>query len=191
MEQTEGKNASNVPVTVIVSRKIKSGHEDEFEDWVKGVSAEAAKFEGHEGVSVTRPSDDNGDEYVLIFRFDSYPHLKVWEDSSVRHDWLEKVKPISQGQAHVEKVTGLEYWFQLPGNAGKAPPPAYKMVVATVLGIYPTTLIVNMTVGRLLADLSLYVRALILAVITVTLMTYMVMPLVTRLLARWLFANRK
>jgi antibiotic biosynthesis monooxygenase (ABM) superfamily enzyme len=191
MEQTEEKTASNVPVTVIVSRKVKAGREEDFETWVKGISEAAAKFPGHEGVTVTRPSKDNQEEYVLIFRFDSYPHLKVWEDSDIRKDWLEKVKLMSQGEAHVEKVTGLEYWFQLPGNAAKVPPPPYKMVVATIIGIYPTTLAVNMLIGPRFVAIPLYPRVLILVIITVSLMTYVVMPLVTRFLARWLFANRK
>ncbi len=91
-----------------------------------------------------------------------------------------------EGDAHVEKATGLEYWFHDPGCAYASPPPRWKQAVLTEVGLYPTVLFVAYTVGLLIEPWSQPVRALISTVLSVTLMTWVVMPNVSRVFRRWL-----
>lgn len=178
------------PVTVVICRKIRPGKEAEFEDWLHGVCQEALRFPGHMGVNVIRPSEAGSREYVLIFRFDSYAHLAGWESSEVRAAWLARVEPLTEGAARRQVLTGMEHWFTLPGAPRALPPPRHKMAMVTWLAIFPLVFVIGPAINDIAAVAPALVRTMLTAAILVTLMTYVVMPLMTRLFARWLFAGR-
>lgn len=175
------------PVTVCVSVKVKQGRERGFETWVEGVGRAASQFAGHQGLNILRPPGSTAPDYVYIFRFDTYAHLKVWEDSKVRRDWVERLAALTEGEAKKQVITGLEYWFTLPNAPATPPPPCYKMVIVTLLAIYPLSTVLPPVLSPFLGFLPMLVRGLIISALLVLLMTYIVMPLLTRLFARWLF----
>ena len=85
----------------------------------------------------------------------------------------------------METATGLEYWFRDPGMPDVAPP-VWKQALLTWVGLYPTVLAIGYTVGLLVASWSLPVRSLVTTPLTVALMTWVVMPPVTRMFRGWL-----
>ena len=58
------------PVTAVASRRVKSGKEREFEEWVSGILGAAEEFPGYLGSNVIRPRDDDDDEFQIVFKFD-------------------------------------------------------------------------------------------------------------------------
>lgn len=155
---------------------------------MRGISRAAMAFDGHMGVEIIRPADHVHPEYVTIFRFDSYGNLKRWQNSKERHLWLEKLAPLAAAEAHQKVVTGLEYWFTPSQIAAPARPAPYKQMTITWLAIYPLVTLLIFLLTPLMAGMPLFVRTFVLTVILVLLMTYLVMPRMTRLFARWLFA---
>jgi uncharacterized protein len=185
------------PVTVIVTRKAKKGKIKEFEEWMDGIIHEAMKFEGHMGVNIIRPSDLTNPEYVIIFRFSSYKNLKQWEKSEKRKEWLKKSRGITEGEPVIKMQTGLEFWFTPSSrqssnsdNGPGTPPPRYKMAIVTggIIFIMINTLLP--LIRQLTIDLHFLLSTLVAIVIMVPLMTYVVMPFVTRLLRSWLSKER-
>src|SRR5262245_59483199 len=73
--------------------------------------------------------------------------------------------------------------------APRAHPPRWKMVVVTLLAIYPLISLVQLLLVPLLEDLPSPVRTLVTSVLLVCLMTYLVMPLMTHLFSGWLSGN--
>src|SRR5262249_39108100 len=126
-------------------------------------------------------------EYVYIFRFDTYAHLRQWEDSPERQMWVERAQALTEGNPRKQVTTGLEYWFTLPG-APNAPPRA-KMAAVTVLAIYPLSLAVPAALAPALSVIPAIGRGLLVSVLLVLLMTYVVMPRMTRLFAGWLYPS--
>ena len=41
-----------------------------------------------------RPADHAHSEYVVVFKFDSYDHLRAWTESAERKTWLDAVAPL-------------------------------------------------------------------------------------------------
>ena len=183
-------NLEEGPVTVIISRRVKPGRVQEFEEWTSGILRQVSKFKGYYGVNIIPPSDPGNLEYVVIFRFNSYKNLKRWEDSPIRSEWLERVRDLTEGESNVRKLTGLEYWFRLPNKPLTIPPPRYKMVIVTFIALFPTILLVSLVLNPLLGTLPELLRLAIAIIVTMILMTYWIMPLVTRLLAFWLYDNK-
>ena len=186
------------PVTVIVKRIAKKDKINEFEEWLSGISKEVSKQEGSMGIDIIRPTTDNEEsksEYVIIFRFNNYDNLAKWEKSSIRNEWLKKGRELVEADPNVQKITGLEFWFT-PYFKQKtspliplSPPPRYKMVIVTipVISILLLTLVPQIHVLTEMLLIPYAIRLVIAITITVLLMTYLIMPLLTKLLRPWLF----
>ena len=172
------------PLTVVVTWKIKPGCEKDFEVWHRGISAAAFDFPGHLGISVLRPTKPSG-EYVVIFHFDTYEHLHTWQESEVRKEWLKRAALFQADEPSYRMESGLEFWFTPP--AGEQHPPRWKMSLVAMLAIYPLVNVLGIVFGPLLNGLSPWVAGLVITPVTILLMTYLVMPFLTRVFARWLF----
>lgn len=177
------------PVTVSVSRKVLPGHEKDYEDWIAGISRDASKFTGHLGLSVLRPSRATQGEYVLIYRFDSYEHGRAWEESDTRKAWIDRLDGIVEGEPTYKKVTGLEFWFDLPSVPAAASPSPHKMALTLIVVVFALIYPLQLTIGAWLSGAPLWLKVLAIVVLQVLLMTYVVMPRVTRLLKPWLFGS--
>lgn len=184
------------PVTVIVTRKAKKGKINEFEEWMDGVIHEAMKFEGHMGVNIIRPTDPSNPEYVVIFRFNTYENLTKWEKSEIRKEWLKKSIDVTEGEPVVQKQTGLEFWFTPRSGNGSSnasaamQPPRYKMAIVVTGIIFVLVSVLLPQVRQATLGLPLLLSTLVGVVIMVLLMTYVIMPSVTRLLRPWLSKKR-
>lgn len=185
LEAMDLQQESSESVTVSIARLIKSGRESDYEEWVKGITAEALKFQGHMGVNVIRPTAASR-EYVTIFRFDNYEHSKAWEVSPVRREWLDKLKGIVEGEDQVMRGTGLEFWFDLPELPIVRPSP-HKMALVLFCVVYTMLLLINTLLAPFTQDWTTSLRLLAGVMVQVPLMTYLVMPRVTRLLQSWLY----
>ncbi len=185
-QQTREENDDG-SVTVVTSRRVKPGREADFEQWLAGIGAAAAKYPGYVGRRVIRPQDHALGEYVTVFKFDSYPHLRGWTESAERSEWLERVKALCQDDFRETVLTGLERWFTLPTQPNLPPPARYKMATVTFLVIYPLSLAVGAALSRWLSFAPQPLRSLIASVSMVVLMTYLIMPRATRLFRRWLY----
>lgn len=175
------------PVTFIVSRSIRPGQEDAYQRWVKDVSAELLHFEGSIGLDIHTPASGNPHEYCLIYRFDTYEHLNHWMESAERRAWLAKLDGLIEGDTRVEVVTGLEYWFQRAGITPARMPSRHKQALVSWLAIFPLTTLVATLLMPVIDPLPLLLRNMLVSGLVILLMTYLVMPRLTRLLAVWLY----
>lgn len=176
-------------VTAVISHRVKPDQQQAYEQWLHGISAVAQQFEGHMGVNFIRPQDPHRPDYVIILKFDCYRNLKTWMDSSVRQDWIDQVQPLVQQEQDVQILTGLETWFTLPGRMVQTPPARYKMALLTSLSVFIMAQSLRIVLAPLLSSLPVLLGSFLLTVLTVFLLTYIVMPRVTRAAYRWLYPN--
>lgn len=180
-ENTEG------PFTTVVRRTVKAGKEEAFEEWLKGIMNDALTFQGHLGTGIIRPSRKSRPEYIIVFRFDTYEHLLAWETSEVRRGWVQRVLPLITGETSVQRMTGLEYWFTVPDHPESVPPSRIKMAFVTWLALFPLVMLVPPVLYELLGAVPGWAQIMVIAAVMVLLMTYVVMPQMTRLFSRWLY----
>jgi uncharacterized protein len=177
------------PVTTTVTRRVKPGHEPFYEGFLRGIIAAASRFPGHLGVDVFRPEAASTGEYRVVYRFDSAEHLRAWLESDERAAWLERAEPHVIGPMRTRVVTGLETWFTLPGGPAAPPPPRYKMALLTWITLFPLITLVVLALEPILEELTRVPRLALTTAVTVPIMTWLVMPRVTRLLHRWLYPD--
>ena len=188
-------------VTWVITHYVRPGSEQQFEDWLRGVAEESARFRGHQGMTILRPGDHPHPEYVVVVRFATYEDLRRWEESTQRAEWLRRSEPLTLDPPTYRTQSGLETWFKLPGHAVVVPPPKYKMAVLVLFAIYPLILVVLTLLYRIIGDepflaapvqfnLEFVVSTLVSALILTVLMTWVAMPLLTGLARRWLYPTR-
>lgn len=177
---------------MLVTRRIRPGHEAAFEERMHDMLAAATAFPGHLGGQLIAPDaadDDVADDpglYHVVFAFDTAEHLAAWQGSEVRARSLQAIEPHTLGHARVRQVGGLALWFQEPAGPPRSPPPRWKVAVVTWLGICPTVYLLFLTVAPWLDAWALLPRVMLITVLVVLVMTWGVAPQLTRWFAPWL-----
>ena len=173
------------PVTLVVRRRVLPGQEAAFESLASGITQTLARWPGHLGTGVVRPVPGQH-EYTMVVRFGDAAHAATWEASPERAGWLDCMAPLLDGETVFEQQPGLEFWFTPPGSPTLSQPRRWKMLLVTLLALYPTSLLITLLLGPSLAGLPLALRAFLQAALVVSLMTYLIMPVATRAFRRWL-----
>ena len=174
-------------VTTMVTRRIKPGREDEYVDGLREIVRVARGFEGHQGVTILGPHGGPPAEITAIFTFDSAANLERWMTSDERRQWLEHARDLTGDDEDVESLTGLEPWFTLPNRVVNRPPPRWKMALLTAVGVYPMLLVVGEMLRPLVGDWPLPLRLAASLVPGIPLMTWVIMPGLSRLFFGWLY----
>ena len=178
----------NQHVTAVITHRVRSGREVGYEEWIKGIAADARQFAGHLGVNILRPQPGKVSDYVIVLQFDSCVNLNAWLNSDVRKGWIDRVQPLIAEQESVQVLTGLEGWFQLPNQASASAPKRYKQAMLVWLGVTTVALVVQPLIAPALAPLPWVLQVAVNVAVTVSLLTYVIMPRLTRWFKRWLFA---
>lgn len=175
----------NQSVSVVVDRTVLPGRINEFEGYLKSIIAAASKFSGHLGADVINP--EGGNRYILVFRFASQAELDLWSNSEQRNYWVNKINQVIEKPTELLTISGMETWFYLPKTEKFVPPPKYKMALVTYLAIAPTIMVFNWLFAGVFSAIPQPFTIFVTAPFIVLLMTYLVMPLMTRLLRKFLF----
>ena len=183
----EQPDSEGGPVTVTVARRVTPGREREFEDWYDGIIGAAARHPGFLGAGFLRPHR-MGEDWHVVYRFADAAALRGWEASGERARWLREVDDLIEEETGVQRVSGLETWFAMPGRTAPAPA-RWKMFLVTLAAIVPLVLLMNVAVLPAITDWPLVVRTLVFAGTLTALMTWVVMPRMTRLFRRFLYAR--
>lgn len=186
MTQADHVSPADQQVTAIISHCVRQGRQRGYEQWLQGITAAARQFAGHSGITILRPQPGAPPEYVIILRFETYQHLQHWMNSDIRKRWIERAEPLTDKVANVQVLTGLDYLASLPGQS---PPPRYKTALLIWMGVFCCSSILGIVLMPHLMIFPFLVRQAIVVAITVGLLTYGVMPVLTRLFARWLHTN--
>ena len=126
-------------------------------------------------------------EYRIVFKFRDRETLAAWESSAERAELLGEIEALLQEPSEREVLSGIVTWFTMPGQNPVQPPPRYKMTLVSWLALYPAVTLVFLLFGDLLARLPLPLRTLLVTAVVMLLMSYVLMPRMTRWFAFWLF----
>jgi antibiotic biosynthesis monooxygenase (ABM) superfamily enzyme len=178
------------PVTVVVRRRTKPGCEAEFEAAMRDFVAFALSSPGNRGINVLRSDEAHPREYTVVDRFADGASRRDFTSSSAYHEWMVRLRTLTEEDPHIEETGGLSGWFTLPGHPAAGPPPPIKMAFTTFLGVYPLTSILPRLGGRLLHGLHPLIINVFVTGLIVILLTWVIMPNLTRLFRPWLFPSK-
>ncbi len=176
----------NMPLTTIVRHTIKLGAEKDFEQWSQNIGNIVSAFKGFRGKYVVPPKiGTTSNEYTVAFQFENLETLTAWMDSEERITEVKKLKSFSEKEMQLEYQEGIDFWFTTPGETKR--PPKWKMAILTWVAVFPMVLILLELYGRLFPTFSLTLKVLFVTVTLVALLTWVLMPNLTKLFKRWLY----
>ena len=176
----DGKNFSEF--TEVITRNIIPGNEKNYDDWLQRFMKSERQFPGYLGTTVIVPGGNISSVRYVINRFADQASLKNWENSEVALKLIEEVSKYSTR----ERVTGLETWFILSNLKTIVAPPRWKMAIVSFIGAYSISLLAQYILGLYLGQMPLLTNILM-TIILVLGLTYIAMPLLSRLLQGWLY----
>ena len=177
-------------ITVVVFRRVKLGHEADYLVAMREFIDATRLVEGHLGMQIILPAAGSRD-YTIIDRFANQMTRDAFTNSSSYHDWMQKLSDMTEGDPRINELAGLEGWFS-QGDVPALPSPSkYKMATATLLGVFPVTLVLSFILDPLTASWPPIFRKTVFSALMVALLTWLVMPIITRLLHSWLFSDNK
>jgi antibiotic biosynthesis monooxygenase (ABM) superfamily enzyme len=175
------------PVAMVFTHKVAPEKVEAYLNWRRRAIAAQAHYPGYLATEFFQPHG-KFDEWVDIVRYDSTRDLDDWLKSGERTSLLKELDGIVESM-HEHRVTGLEGWFSINRGRGMnaGAPPAWKQALAVLFALYPTVMLLGY-LNPLMSGLEFPVQMFISNILSVSALTWLVMPAVTRLLNFWLNA---
>ncbi|WP_372715794.1 antibiotic biosynthesis monooxygenase [Novipirellula sp.] len=182
-------SGSTQPATIFVTAFPKLGKECEWEQAIGDLIRTSLSFPGHLGSLVLRPQQSGDRHYRVISKFDSVENMHRWHHSDQRKEKVARLQPLEGKPADIHHLTGLETWFELPhhGGCNLTAPPKYKMAIVVWIAVYTAVLPLVGFLKPYTHSLPHAIGSAGIAAISVAMMTWGVMPLLTWLFQRWLY----
>lgn len=178
-------------VTIVVRQRVKPGRDAQYEAWLKQMTeGAAAQFPGYVGVGFHRPAHP-GDTYRQIFRFESIEKLEEFERSDYRNTMLAKGAHLFEADPTFERMTGLEFWFDPPKGTNVPQPSPHRMALVMIVVVFTMILILSTIIAALTPAWPQPARLLLTVIVQVCLMTYIVMPRLTPLIAGFVYPGSR
>jgi antibiotic biosynthesis monooxygenase (ABM) superfamily enzyme len=169
-------------VTEVISRNIKVGHEKDYDEWLRRYMRLENDVPGYLGTTIIAPGGSSSSVRYIINRFTDKDSLDAWENSEEALNLIKEANSCST----YERATGLETWFTLPDLKAIVPPPKWKMAIVTFIAAYCISSLAQYILKLYLGQSPLLANV-VMNMILVLGLTYFAMPLLSRLLRRWLY----
>jgi len=133
------------PVSLVISTRVKPGHEVAYRRWEQRIAAVQAHAPGFEGYRFEPPVPGVQEDWLAIIRFDSEPNLENWLKSP------ERLKLLKDAESFTERFntrvvrSGFDQWFS-GSQRGMPPPPVWKQNMIVLLQLYPVVFLFGMFV---------------------------------------------
>lgn len=182
-EVITGPGSSVRPVTVVIPTLVPEGRVEEFRAWQAELNALERTFPGYIESRLIEPVA--GQEWTIVMRFDSKDHVDAWLQSEQRRAVMAKMDRALHGQSR-RLVVDFGGWFEAAPDDRR--PPNWKQMLSVLIAIYPVVMLTMLYVDPRLSSLHmpLYLSVLRGNLLSCCLLTWLIMPRLTRALSFWL-----
>jgi antibiotic biosynthesis monooxygenase (ABM) superfamily enzyme len=178
-----GMCAAPEMVHVAIMRIVHAGHERDFEALIQKFFEEAAQQPGVCGAYLIRPIvGSHSREYGILRSFHGNEDRERFYASDLYRRWNEAIAPHVEGGPERRELHGLEAFFR----GASPPPPQWKMALLTWIGVNPAVYIFSNAVPAVFGDMPMLANLLAVNAFVVASLTWLFMPVLTKVFSRWL-----
>ena len=177
-----------MPIHVAITRRVRPGSEEEFQRALREFFQTSFRHEGVLGASlIVPPPGSDSREFGILRTFASEAERDAFYASPMFQAWERRARQLTEGEPVYRQLHGLEAWFRSP----HVPPPRWKMAIVTLVGVYPVSLVIGLTLATPLQSLPLPLNVFVVSALIVACLTWLVMPALTKPFQHWLQAHER
>lgn len=180
-EVITGPGTSVRPVTLLVSTRVPPDAAERFRCWQREFLEVQKAAPGYLGTEYS----ELGNDWTIAVRFDSQQSADAFLVSPERLAMLKRVETALHGKRRL--VLDFGGWFEVVPQ-GQGRPAGWKQMLSVLIAIYPIVMLTMLYLEPNLAALQTPVSWVVLRgnVLSCSLLTWAVMPYLTRALGFWL-----
>jgi uncharacterized protein len=179
---------SSMAVTTFIRVTPVMGKEQELLTWFERIARSASGFEGYQGCE-TFQTLQPGEQprWLNMFSFDTIANAQKWLSSDERTDCLASGSSLFEQTIQRQQMIGIEFWFENKARQINPALPRWKMAIVsgvTILVLLHTA-IAWLDILLVLVNLPVWLIDIFSVMTMIILMTYVIMPALSRVLRRW------
>ena len=157
---------------------------------MKKANAQLLDADGFLSIETIRADDADTPRYVTLVHFASQDQLDRWTSSDEHQRLIAEVEPIV-ADTDIQYAEGLEVWYSLPPANRRQNPTYWRQVVLITPMVFGLILVIGALLEPLLEDLPELAALAISVTIISMLLTWPVMPWVTKLFRFFLYPKAR
>lgn len=183
-EQVVAVNAGEAPVTAVSSVRVKPERVAEHRALHDEILADLATTQGFVRCELLEPVEGVQDDTIVFITFDERRHLDRWLTSDRRRQILDQMEDLTESERTINVVGGYAGWF---GDGAQVV--RWKSAVAVLTALVPVSLVYAWIRAALFPDVPLVLGVILGNVFGIVALTWLLMPVITSRLDRWLRAD--
>lgn len=182
-EQRLVQTDPSAAVTAVMSQQVPERNRMGFRRAHAEITLVMRDFPGFVASELLEPVPGVQEDTIVLFSFASRQDLDGWLGSPERRSVLDLIEPLIEGERTLNVVGGFAGWFTTDRTAE---PPRWKQAVAVLIALFPTTLTLSVVQQAFFDDVPWVPALFVSNVAGIAILTWLLMPAVTRLLGPWL-----
>lgn len=167
--------------TIVTSRAIRAGYEEDFERWVEKLNRLARAAPGYR--AAIRLGQTAGFQH-LLFRFEDRDAVEAWHKDAELSEHLAIADCFSTALRQTD--SGNDVTFELPSDASAS---KWKRFVTTWLTVFPVLLIISLVVRTALKGAPLPLQLLPSSLLLTATLQWIILPRLQRYTRFWLLQD--
>ena len=170
-------------MTEVFVTEVNPGMEAAFKEWLSKIHHLEAQFKGFKGMLIQSPAPGQKN-WISLLQFDTLENLDVWLASQERETILEEARPLIANMERHRVISPFAGWFTSASKDGA--PAVWKQTMIVLLVLYPIVMLELYFLNPLLKSLPFAVSTFIGNAISVSLVSWPMVPLAIYFLGWWL-----
>lgn len=172
----------------MIVQRIREGCEQAYREWSSQINKACSEFPGFLDLEVFEPVPGVSENFVLVIRFATAAELEAWHSSPTCRKLVEEKKHFLESEVRHAPSSVFGNWFSGSSEGSdREPSQPWKEALIVLLTLYPTVMLLTLYVtGPLLGEWPMSLSMYLGNFMTVSLLTWVLMPLATRSLSFWL-----
>lgn len=169
---------------------VKPGMHAAYWSWLLKIQKAQAQSPGYAGIYLQPPAPGtDGCKWTSVLRFDTAEDLEGWFSSPVRQELLAEANKFVSAMHFQRLTSSFPGWFPIDNNTG-ARPAKWKTAVLVFIGLFPLLMLLKRFFYPQLAGINPAVATAIGTAVSVSIMTWLTMPILIYGFNWWLLPNQ-
>lgn len=188
-EETEDSHLKE-NVTEIFITQVNPSQDKTYREWMSKIHRLEATFPGFKGMYVQAPTSGKGQNWITLLQFDTPENLDRWLNSAERQEILQEAQSLVASLDSHRVISPYAGWFASLTKEGKAPA-LWKQTMIILLVLFPIVMIELKYLSPLIKQLNSSAATFIGNAISVSLISWPMMPIAIWFLGWWLSPKKE